>query len=180
LRSPPTRPESCMPSATAREFQNVARTLGTFRKRRGHAGDLCLRGLARAEVAFASPKPPSDAQLLPISAMTAGRIPLRIRGKDYEHACSGGKLSNFKNELRGCGPFLQNDPADRPQKFLAARRPCTLTPTASLSCCCRSSQEMITERGISRARETVRPHSGLVAQASACVGFQLLRQNRTD
>ena len=27
---------------------------------------------------------------------------------------SGGKLSNFKNELTGCGPFLHNDPKDRP------------------------------------------------------------------
>jgi hypothetical protein len=23
-------------------------------------------------------------------------------------------MSNFKNELRGCGPFLHNDPEDRP------------------------------------------------------------------
>jgi predicted acyl esterase len=42
------------------------------------------------------------------------RIALTIRGKDYEHAHRGGKLSNFKNELRGCGPFLHDDPADRP------------------------------------------------------------------
>ena len=41
-------------------------------------------------------------------------IALTIRGKDYEHACRGGKLSNFKNELRGCGPFLHDDPSDRP------------------------------------------------------------------
>ena len=27
---------------------------------------------------------------------------------------SGGKLSNFKNELTGCGPFLHDDPRDRP------------------------------------------------------------------
>ena len=27
---------------------------------------------------------------------------------------SGGKLSNFKNELTGCGPFLHDDPVDRP------------------------------------------------------------------
>jgi len=26
---------------------------------------------------------------------------------------SGGKLSNFKNELTGCGPFLHDDPRDR-------------------------------------------------------------------
>ena len=38
-----------------------------------------------------------------------------MRGKDYEYGgASGGKLSNFKNELTGCGPFLHNDPRDRP------------------------------------------------------------------
>ena len=26
-------------------------------------------------------------------------------------------LSNFKNELRGCGPFLHNDPRDRPPEI---------------------------------------------------------------
>jgi predicted acyl esterase len=43
------------------------------------------------------------------------RIGLSIRGKDYEYGGgSGGKLSNFKNELKGCGPFLHDDPRDRP------------------------------------------------------------------
>jgi predicted acyl esterase len=43
------------------------------------------------------------------------RIALSIRGKDYVYAGpSGGKLSNFKNELTGCGPFLHDDPRDRP------------------------------------------------------------------
>jgi predicted acyl esterase len=43
------------------------------------------------------------------------RIGLTIRGKDYEYpGASGGRLSNFKNELRGCGPFLHDDPRDRP------------------------------------------------------------------
>jgi len=43
------------------------------------------------------------------------RIGLSIRGKDYEYGgASGGKLSNFKNELKGCGPFLHDDPRDRP------------------------------------------------------------------
>jgi hypothetical protein len=27
---------------------------------------------------------------------------------------TGARLSNFKNELLGCGPFLHNDPRDRP------------------------------------------------------------------
>ena len=43
------------------------------------------------------------------------RVGLSIRGKDYEYGgASGGKLSNFKNELKGCGPFLHDDPRDRP------------------------------------------------------------------
>ena len=44
------------------------------------------------------------------------RLALTVRGKDYEHqGASGGRLSNFKNELRGCGPFLHDDPEDRPK-----------------------------------------------------------------
>lgn len=43
------------------------------------------------------------------------RLGLSIRGKDYEYpGPSGGRLSNFKNELKGCGPFLHDDPRDRP------------------------------------------------------------------
>lgn len=45
------------------------------------------------------------------------RIALSVRGKDYIwQEKTGAKLSNFKNELTGCGPFLHNDPRDRPQK----------------------------------------------------------------
>jgi predicted acyl esterase len=45
------------------------------------------------------------------------RIGLSVRGKDYEYGgASGGRLSNFKNELKGCGPFLHDDPLDRPPK----------------------------------------------------------------
>jgi predicted acyl esterase len=43
------------------------------------------------------------------------RIGLSVRGKDYVYAGeSGGKLSNMKNEFTGCGPFLHDDPRDRP------------------------------------------------------------------
>jgi predicted acyl esterase len=48
------------------------------------------------------------------------RVALTIRGKDYEYGgASGGRLSNFKNELKGCGPFLHDDPLDRPAKIFA-------------------------------------------------------------
>ncbi len=59
-----------------------------------------------------------DVELWPTSVVVpAGyRIALSVRGKDYLYAESTGlKLSNFKNELRGCGPFLHDDPRDRPQ-----------------------------------------------------------------
>jgi predicted acyl esterase len=43
------------------------------------------------------------------------RIGLSVRGKDYVYGGgTGGKQSNFKNEMTGCGPFLHNDPTDRP------------------------------------------------------------------
>jgi uncharacterized protein len=50
------------------------------------------------------------------------RIGLSIRGKDYEYpGGSGGRLSNFKNELTGCGPFLHDDPIDRPPDVFAGQ-----------------------------------------------------------
>ena len=58
-----------------------------------------------------------DIEIWPTSIVVpAGyRVGLSVRGKDYEYGgASGGKLSNFKNELKGCGPFLHNDPRDRP------------------------------------------------------------------
>jgi len=58
-----------------------------------------------------------DIEIWPTSIVVpAGyRIGLSIRGRDYVYpGCSGGRLSNFKNELTGCGPFLHDDPDDRP------------------------------------------------------------------
>ncbi|HVR94791.1 MAG TPA: hypothetical protein VHI75_13220, partial [Casimicrobiaceae bacterium] len=34
---------------------------------------------------------------------------------------TGARLSNFKNELRGCGPFLHDDPRDRPAAVFGGR-----------------------------------------------------------
>jgi predicted acyl esterase len=58
-----------------------------------------------------------DVELWPTSIVVpAGhRIALSVRGRDYEwQKSTGARLSNFKNELRGCGPFLHDDPRDRP------------------------------------------------------------------
>jgi len=65
---------------------------------------------------------PLDIEIWPTSIVVpAGhRIALTVRGKDYVYAGpSGGRLSNFKNELTGCGPFLHDDRRDRPPEIFA-------------------------------------------------------------
>ena len=57
------------------------------------------------------------------------RIALSVRGKDYEFAKSTGiKLSNLKNEMLGCGPFLHNDPRDRPKALFGGTTTVHLDP----------------------------------------------------
>jgi len=61
-----------------------------------------------------------DIEIWPTSIVVpAGfQIGVTIRGRDYEYPhATGLRLSNFKNELRGCGPFLHNDPRDRPPEI---------------------------------------------------------------
>ena len=63
-----------------------------------------------------------DVEIWPTSiTIPAGyRIGLTVRGRDYVYpGGSGGRLSNFKNELTGCGPFLHDDPRDRPPEIFA-------------------------------------------------------------
>jgi len=42
------------------------------------------------------------------------RIALTILGRDYAHEGAAATLSNMKNPMRGCGPFIHDDPTDRP------------------------------------------------------------------
>ena len=63
-----------------------------------------------------------DIEIWPTSIVvpTGYRIALTVRGKDYAYpGGSGGRLSNFKNELTGCGPFLHDDARDRPVEVFA-------------------------------------------------------------
>ena len=65
-----------------------------------------------------------DVELWPTSIVVpAGhRLALTVRGRDYEwQKSTGARLSNFKNELRGCGPFLHDDPRDRPADVFGGR-----------------------------------------------------------
>jgi len=59
----------------------------------------------------------ADVEIWPTSIVVppGHRVALTVRGRDYEwQKATGARLSNFKNELRGCGPFLHDDPRDRP------------------------------------------------------------------
>ena len=63
-----------------------------------------------------------DLEIWPTSIVVppGHRIAFTVRGRDYEYPGeSGGRLSNFKNELRGCGPFLHDDPRDRPPEIFS-------------------------------------------------------------
>ena len=46
------------------------------------------------------------------------RIALSVRGKDYVYPCSTNhRLSNMRNNFTGVGPFLHDDPTDRPEEI---------------------------------------------------------------
>jgi len=65
-----------------------------------------------------------DVEIWPTSVVVPDghRIALTVRGRDYEwQKTTGAKLSNFKNELLGCGPFLHNDPRDRPASVFGGK-----------------------------------------------------------
>ncbi len=72
-----------------------------------------------------------EVELWPTSIVVpAGhRLALTVRGRDYEwQESTGARLSNFKNELRGCGPFLHDDPRDRPAAVFGGRTTLHLGP----------------------------------------------------
>ena len=64
-----------------------------------------------------------DVEIWPTSIVVpAGyRIALTVRGKDYEHPGGGARLKTFVNEMKGCGPFLHNDPEDRPEAIFGGK-----------------------------------------------------------
>jgi predicted acyl esterase len=49
------------------------------------------------------------------------RIALTVRGKDYEWEGPASTLSNMKNPMKGCGPFVHDDPADRPVEIFGLK-----------------------------------------------------------
>ena len=49
------------------------------------------------------------------------RVALTVRGKDYEWDGPAEHLSNMKNPMRGCGPFVHDDPTDRPPAIFGGK-----------------------------------------------------------
>jgi uncharacterized protein len=49
------------------------------------------------------------------------RLGLSIRGKDYEWDGPAATLSNMKNPMKGCGPFVHDDPEDRPAEIFGGK-----------------------------------------------------------
>jgi predicted acyl esterase len=49
------------------------------------------------------------------------RIAITVRGKDYEYEGAATTLSNMKNPMRGCGPFMHDDPNDRPPEVFGGK-----------------------------------------------------------
>jgi uncharacterized protein len=58
----------------------------------------------------------ADVEILPtcVVAPPGYRLGVTVQGHDYENQGPGERLTQFKNVLRGCGPFLHDDPLDRP------------------------------------------------------------------
>jgi predicted acyl esterase len=49
------------------------------------------------------------------------RIALTVRGRDYVYPGSGARLASMKNVFTGVGPFLHDDPRDRPPKIFGGK-----------------------------------------------------------
>ena len=63
-----------------------------------------------------------EIELWPTSVVvpTGHRLALTIAGRDFvDEDLPSIRLAHFKNDLRGCGPFLHDDPVDRPHSVLA-------------------------------------------------------------
>jgi predicted acyl esterase len=48
-------------------------------------------------------------------------VALAVRGKDYEYEGEAATLSNMKNPMRGCGPFMHDDETDRPPAIFGGK-----------------------------------------------------------
>lgn len=75
-----------------------------------------------------------DVELWPTSVVVPSgyRIGLSIRGKDYEYARKSGiKMTHFKGEMLGAGPFVHNDPRDRDPEIFGGKTAIHIEPESA-------------------------------------------------
>ncbi|HTP82539.1 MAG TPA: CocE/NonD family hydrolase [Alphaproteobacteria bacterium] len=72
-----------------------------------------------------------DVEIWPTSIVVPKgyRIALSVRGKDYEYPGPAARLSNMKNPMTGCGPFMHDDPQDRPREIFGGRNALHFAPS---------------------------------------------------
>jgi len=72
-----------------------------------------------------------DVEIWPTSIVVPKgyRIALSVRGKDYEYPGPAARLSNMKNPMTGCGPFMHDDPQDRPCEIFGGRNALHFAPS---------------------------------------------------
>ena len=65
-----------------------------------------------------------DVEIWPTSLVVpAGhRVALTLLGRDFERPGPSAQMKTFANPMRGSGPFLHNDPADRPASVFGGRQ----------------------------------------------------------
>jgi predicted acyl esterase len=59
------------------------------------------------------------------------RIGLCVRGRDYVWAGAATSLSNMRRPMTGCGPFIHDDPDDRPEAVFSGRNTLHFDPNRS-------------------------------------------------
>ena len=84
------------------------------------------------EVPPLSPDEPVDldVEIWPTSVVVpqGWAIALTILGRDYDHGQAAAGLSNMKNAMRGCGPFVHEGADDRPPAVFGGRNKLHFNP----------------------------------------------------
>jgi predicted acyl esterase len=64
-----------------------------------------------------------DVEIWPTSILVPKgyRLAVTVRGRDYEYPGKGARMKTFVNEMKGCGPFIHEDPRDRPASLFGGK-----------------------------------------------------------